>query len=199
MIEPEPKESINPYAVPQSSSVIDAAPSDPNPPPLQLPLVFTKWLFICILAAGPSFYFGGMLGGFRLSAVTGMGIGILIFVIAYTAIEYTSAVQRQMRKPVSRRASWIAYSTRIIISVIFPIGIFVDVFCGMLAVPISSSILGIKEPGMRFDQAGYSDDFRCIYFLVTTMVQGVLLNFVVFAYMGIVWLICKGVMREPTV
>ena len=128
MIEPEPKESINPYAVPQSSSVIDAAPSDPNPPPLQLPLVFTKWLLVCILAAGPSFYFGGMLGGFRLSAVTGMGIGILIFVIAYTAIEYTSAVQRQMRKPVSRRASWIAYSTRIIISVIFPIGIFVDVF-----------------------------------------------------------------------
>ena len=120
-----------------------------------------------------------------------------MFVIGYTAIEFTTAVQEQMQKPVSRRASWIAYFTRVVISIVFPVGIVVDMFCGIFAVGVSSAITGITEVGFRGnDGLIESDDVRFFQFLVTTVVQGVLLNLVLFAYMGIVWLICKTISRD---
>ena len=198
MSEQESENPINPFAVPMSSAVI--APDRENPdrlPPPQLFRVFFKWLIVCAVAAGPSFYFGGMMGNWRLSAVVGMVIGILVFVIAYTAIEFTTAVQDLMQKRVSRRASWIAYLTRVVISIVFPVAIVVDVFCGAFAVGLSSSVTGITEVGFGEGGGGdFSDDVRCFFFIVTTLVQGVMLNLVLFGYMGIVWVICNATMRD---
>ena len=174
MSDTESENPINPFAVPVSSAAIAPERGNPDPlPPPQLSLVFIKWFVICAFAAGPSFYFGGMMGNWRLSAVVGMVIGILIFVIAYTAIEFTTAVQEQMRKPVSRRASWIAYFTRVVISIVYPVGLVVDMICGFVAVGLSSSATGITDSAFGNGQlSGISDDTRCFYFIFTTIGSG---------------------------
>ena len=78
MSEQENENPINPFAVPISSSAIAPERGNPDPPPPpELSKVFIKWLIICAFAAGPSFYFGGMMGNWRLSAVLGMVVGIL--------------------------------------------------------------------------------------------------------------------------
>lgn len=185
---------VNPFAAPVTSSTIHPLPGNPNPlPPPKLPNVFVKWLVVCAFAAGPSFFFGGGMGGWRTPAVVGMVIGVLIFVVGYTALEFTTAIQEKMAKPVSRRAAWIAYLTRVGISIVFPVGIFVDVFCGIFAVGISSAVTGIQsgiEPHVR-EAPNIPALEEFFQYMFTTVVQGVLLNLVLFAYMGLAWLVCN--------
>ena len=194
MSDNDPQEAFNPFAAPTVSDAIEPIAGDPIPPP-QLPHVFVKWLLVCGAAAGPSFALGGGMGGWRFSAVLGMIIGVMIFVIGYTALEFTTAVQQQMGKPVSRRSAWIAYLTRVAISIIFPIGVFIDMFCGLMAVGFSSTVVGFRENyagsrnGVTFDNFS---SLECFQFAFTTVVQGVILNLVLFAYMGIVWLVCNA-------
>lgn len=191
-------DSMNPFAAPTTSATIESVGGNPNPlPPPILVNVFGKWLVICAFAAGPSFMMGGGMGGWRPAAVWGMLAGIFVFVIGYTAIEFTAAVQEQMNKPVSRRASWIAYLTRVGISIVFPVGMTVDILCGIFAVGFSSSITGFVP--VRFSapgEADFSHGVLFFQFLFTTVIQGLLLNLVLFAYMGIVWLICKAASRD---
>ena len=198
MSEQEPENSINPYAVPISSSAIapDRGNQDPLPPP-QLSQVFFKWLVICAIAAAPSFVIGGSMGNWRTAAVLGMVIGVLIFVVGYTALEFTTAIQEQMQKPVSRRASWIAYLTRVAISIVYPVGVFVDILCGVFAIGLSTPVTGIADGGFgRGEIVNVSEAALCFQFALTTVFQGVLLNLVLFAYMGIVWVICSAIMRD---
>ena len=198
MSEQESEKPINPFAVPISSAAIAPERGNPDPlPPPQLSRVGIKWLIICGIAAAPSFVFGGSIGNWRTAGVVGMVIGVLIFVIGYTALEFTTAVQQQMQKPASRRASWIAYMTRVGISIVFPIGVFVDIACGVFAVSLSSSVTGIQEVGFaRSETVNVSDAAFCFQFALTTLIQGFLLNLVLFGYMGIVWLICKAFSRN---
>jgi len=197
MSESEHAEPVNPFAAPVSSAMVEPGKPNPNPLPRPDPLaVFIKWTVVCGFAAGPSFYFGGGMGAWRPAAVLGMLIGILIFVIGYTALEFTTAIQEQMNKPVSRRAAWIAYLTRAAISIVFPIGLTVDILCGIFSVGISSALTGISETPFHSPGDNFSEAFCCFQFAVTTVVQGVLLNLVLFAYMGIVWLVCKAISRD---
>lgn len=190
----DPQGPINPFAAPLTSATIEPLPGNPNPlPPPKLPNVVAKWLLVCAFAAGPSFFIGGSLGGWRFSAVLGMVIGVLIFVIGYSAFEFTTTVQQQISDPVSRRAAWIAYLTRIGISIAFPIGVFVDVFCGAFAVGISSTITGIQTDFGNGYRGGseVSAWIECLQFTFTTVAQGILLNLVLFGYMGIAWVVCR--------
>jgi len=190
----EPDGPVNPFAAPVTSATIQPLAGNPDPPPLpKLPNVFAKWLVVCVFAAGPSFYFGGAMGGWRVHTVVGMVIGVLFFVIGYTALEFTATVQKSMAKPVSRRAAWIAYLTRVGITVIYPVGLFVDVFCGIVAVLISSGVTGIQGgPQSNFpDPPNVSALAEFFQYMFTTVVQGVLLNLVLFAYMGLAWLVCR--------
>lgn len=183
---------INPFAAPASSSVIASTAGDVGlPPPPKLPAVFLKWLVVCTFAAAPSFFLASGLANGRLSANLGMIAGVLMFVIAYTAVEFTDVVQNQMAKPASRRSAWIAYVTRMGISVVFPVGFMVDMFCGMFAVSVSSSLTGLPEP---LGTGAEGTDAMIVFcqFLFTTVLQGVLLNLVLFAYMALVWVICKA-------
>ncbi len=145
MSEDERDDSLNTFAAPLTSATIDPLPGNPDPlPPPKLSNVIAKWMLICACAAGPSFFIGAGVGDWRTPAVLGMVIGVLVFVIGYAALEFTTAVQQQMENPVSRRAAWIAYITRVGISVVFPVGLFLDVICGAFAVGISSALTGMQ-------------------------------------------------------
>ncbi len=189
--------AINPFAAPTNSRRIDPVGGNPiTLPPPEPNKVFVKWLLVCTIAAAPSFFLGGGMGQWRLSAVLGMVFGVLVFVVGYTALELTAAVQNQMNKPVSRRASWIAYLTRAGISIVFPVGVVVDMFCGIFAVGISAVLTGFSDRvGPSYD-VEVSEIMRCFQFFVTTVAQGVLLNFLLFAYMGVVWVICNALSND---
>ena len=198
MSEQEPENPINPFAVPLSSVAIAPERGNPDPLPLpQLSRVLVKWLIVCGIAAAPSFVMGGGVGNWRTAAVLGMVSGVLVFVIGYTALEFTNAVQKQMQKPVSRRAAWIAYITRVGISVVYPVGLFIDIICGIFAMGFASSVTGLE--GSRFgsgESVNVSDVVLFVQYAFTTIIQGMLLNLVLFGYMGLVWLVCKAVSRD---
>jgi len=197
MAENEPNDTFNPFAAPAVATTMAPKPGDPNPPPPpSLPKVFVKWLLVCTVAAGPSFVLGGGMGGWRFAPVLGMVIGVLLFVVGYTVLEFTAAVQNQMAKPVSRRSAWIAYITRVAVSVIYPIGAAIDIVCGIFAVGFSSTLTGFTDGLSREQQPDVQAVVECFQFTFTTVVQGLLLNLVLFAYMGLVWLICKAASRS---
>lgn len=190
-------ETVNPYAAPSTSTamVLPAREVSPLPPP-KLPAVLVKWSVVCTLAAAPSFFLASGLANGRLAANLGMIVGVLMFVIAYAAIELSETVQNQLAKPVAHRSVWIAYATRVGVSVLFPIGLIIDMFCGMIAISVSSMLVGLPGPSPRL-LAGDVDSMVLFFqFWFTTVFQGFLLNVVLIAYMGIVWVICKAMSSQ---
>lgn len=179
--------STNPYAAPvsQDTRVLldEQLPLSPPKPGR----VILKWLVVCGIAAGPSFYFGGGLGGFRAPEVLGMIFGILIFVAGYSAIEFMPQIQSAMAQRVKRRATRVAYITRMGISILFPIGVFVDLYCGIVSVSISGLITGGEHPLASREAGSVLPSVRFFSYLLTTLIQGTLLNILLFAYMLIVY------------
>lgn len=179
--------SINPYAAPVSQNTSVLLDNQQTLPPPKPGRVIIKWLIVCGIAAGPSFYFGGGLGGFRAPEVLGMIFGILIFVAGYSVIEFMPQIRSAMAQRVKRRATRVAYITRMGISILFPIGVVVDLYCGIVSVSLSSAITGSQNPlGSREAVSGLPS-FRFLTYLLTTLIQGTLLNILVFTYMMIVY------------
>lgn len=176
---------VNPYAAPTSIETghfDDDAALLPAPRPGK---VLIKWLTVCVIAAAPSFYFGGGIGGWRTPEILGMVMGILVFVVGYSLIEFLPQVQSALQKKAQHRATRIAYITRIVISVLFPIGIFVDLYCGIFSVFVSSTITG--EQGFPRASSTDAPSLRFLYHLLTTLIQGTVLNIILFSYMLIVY------------
>ena len=180
--------SPNPYAAPFSAAPT-ALPNEQHPlPPPQPARVIAKWLIVCVVAAAPSFFFGGGLGQWRAPEVLGMIAGVLIFVAGYSSIEFLPSIRSAMRQRTKRKATRIAYITRMVISIVFPIGIFIDIYCGAISVFLSGALTQVNGLAMGGTN-GIPERpmIRFFAFLFTTLVQGTLLNILLFAYMMIVY------------
>jgi hypothetical protein len=116
-----------------------------------------------------------------------MIFGILIFVAGYSAIEFMPQIQSAMAQRVKRRATRVAYITRMGISILFPIGVFVDLYCGIVSVSISGLITGGEHPLASREAGSVLPSVRFFSYLLTTLIQGTLLNILLFAYMLIVY------------
>lgn len=162
--------------------------------PLKLEHSIVKWLIICAISGGPSFFYGAMVGEFRLSASLAMLGGIVTFAILYVLLESTEFVRRKLVDRRLRRALWFGYGTRMVISIVFPLA-FVDVFCGIISVQIGEALFGIAVgPSTEVEKANGALVFAQFYF--TTLVQGVILNAVLAAYTLIVYAICIATMQK---
>ena len=104
--------------------------------------------------------------------------GILVFIGIYTVAECSPLYQRVSNRPHMRRTLIVGYGTRMAISIIFPIGLMVDMFTGVLAVAVVQETL--------FQTDGVQDALVLAVFL-TTLVQGLLLNLILMAYMLVVF------------
>jgi hypothetical protein len=127
---------------------------------------------------------------FNTSAIAGMACGILVFIIAYTAIEHTAFVQRLLAQKVFRRTAQIGYGTRIGISIVFPVGFYLDLFVGFVSVPTSQwaiRLFGNPELATRSEEVG-----GFVGTFITTIVQGACLNVLLFIYMLIVFAIVRA-------
>lgn len=106
--------------------------------------------------------------------------GIGLFIVLYTLVECTSAYGRLIDAPYVRRTLLIGYGTRIALSLLFPLGLALDMFLGVIAVSLVETVLSNPYGG---DASRLS--FAVV--LMTTVVQGVLLNLVLAAYMALVY------------
>jgi hypothetical protein len=129
------------------------------------------WLIVCWISAAPSFFIA--IGVVNVEQWPAMVAGVMTFVAGYiVADNLTYHWAFRQRKPV-RYALITTYVIRIVISVIFPIAMFVDMFCGM----VSSMVL---YP-IGLDAPKYDLSLGAVY--LWTIAQGVVLNVV----LGIAW------------
>ena len=120
----------------------------------------------------------------------GMICGILVFVLAYTVVECTHYYQQIVTRPHIHRTVLIGYGTRILISIIFPVGLAVDMMTGVLSVAIIQNV----SPAHSIDLPESGAAVSAFAVFLTTVVQGILLNVMLFAYMILVY----GVHRVVT-
>jgi hypothetical protein len=171
----ETEPTLNPYA--PATAVENDPPAntgrihDEFARQLSLPRTAIRWLVVCSLSAIPSFVFGLAVTDGQMA---GMIVGILIFVAAYTILDYQTASRAFRQKPALRRTLRIAYGTRIAISILFPLGAYLDVICGILSVGLTQGITGVE-----FRAADPMGFFGVVF---TTLVQGILLNMVLGCY-----------------
>ena len=104
--------------------------------------------------------------------------GILLFVLVYTMADYQTARMAWRLHPITRRTLRIAYGTRMTISIIFPIGGYLDVVCGVFSVSIAEFLTGMAFSPMtrEGDALGFWSS------LLTTLIQGGVLNLVLGVY-----------------
>ncbi len=147
---------------------------------------FLKWTLACGLAAAPSFFIAMSLvhrTGYA-AACGGMIAGTAVFVVLYGFVERTQRVQRILSWRFAKRTAWIGYGTRIAASIIFPMGVFLDMICGLFSVGFSQWLLGNERFFVERDAAVHGEHVSVFAnFLFTTVVQGLLLNVVLLGYM----------------
>ena len=151
----------------------------------------TKWLLVCLVSAAPSFFFGSILEQEYVVQSLAMVSGILTFVAFYVFIESRESTRRMLMDRSLRISVRIGYITRIVISIVFPVGMFLDIYCGVISMSLTTALLG-DGFGPRSGYQGYGEaamTFLFAWFYLTTLVQGIALNSVLAAYTLIVYAI----------
>ena len=179
-------EKVNPYQVPESSVPVTASEfrglvAEPKE---RASLIRTslRWFIVCGISCVPSFVFGLSITS---SPVLGMLTGVLIFTLAYTLLDYSTAnLNFRNNREVSLTLK-IAYGTRIVISIIFPIASFLDLLCGMVSVSTSSQLFGSEVMATQ-------SFFGAV---ITTLIQGCLMNIVLAVYALLVHIVQLLVVR----
>ena len=190
-------EKINPFQAPQAEIPIRPSLVDTELKPKNLVMVAVKWTVICLLAAAPSFVIAMSMtaGNYPVSAAAGMLMAILLFICAYTYAEMTPFFRRLMLDPRKKLAARITYGIRVGISIVFPIGLYLDFIIGMISVTMTGLLGGGDRElgGMQNESAlgGLGWHF------VTTIVDGLIMNFVVMGLMLIIFGICVLAMQKP--
>jgi hypothetical protein len=137
------------------------------------------WTFVCVVSAAPSFMWAQR--EFNRDA---MAVGVALFILAYTGLTSTQRFERFHNRPFVRRTLYIGYGLRLGASLLFPVGLAVDMWPGMLSVNIVENMFGLR--GRGFEQT-----------LAITIVQGSLLNVILFVLMYLVYGIQRLTMKPP--
>lgn len=127
--------------------------------------------------------------------VPAMVVGVLLFVVGYTALTCTQRFERFYRRPFMRTTLYVGYGLRLLLSALtvamlfgFVFPLVPDLVCGMV------SVLGVKAV------VGVSEDQLLSHFggaLLVTCVQGAILNAVVGVAMAICYAFLRAFGRSP--
>ena len=141
------------------------------------------WTLICGVSAAPSLLWGWGLHP-KPEQVFAMLLGILIFIVGYTLVTGIPFVQRLKRRQHVRTTLKVGYGTRLGMSIIFPVGLYIDMIPGILATALVENLMDIESFGGV---------------LLTTLVQGALLNVLLSLYMLLVYGLVRLFSRKPDV
>ena len=114
-----------------------------------------------------------------------MCLGVAIFVLLYTWGDQLTQRQAWRQFGPTRLALKIGYGTRLLMSLAFPLGLGLDLICGLMSVGLVQSLWPelVEHPGGAADLEGH---VRFVGALLITLVQGVVLNVALLGYMTIV-------------
>lgn len=165
-------EELNPYTPPESQLerhdvLTDHGVPQKNMKPPSLRRAAIRWFFICSVSAVPSFLLGSDVSKGQFGA---MVLGVLIFASGYTMLDYQTALTDIRQNRLISITLRIVYATRLLITLFFPIGMGIDMLCGLLSVSCTQGLFGGQAvetfPGALF----------------TTLIQGAVLNLVLAIY-----------------
>lgn len=139
------------------SPAADAFPS--------VPRTILRWTLVCSIAAIPSFVIGFTVTQGQL---WGMVTGIAVFIVGYVWADLVTRPQSWRHSQQITATLRTVYVLRLVASVIFPAGMFLDMFSGMLAVMLVAGVSRLEA----------ENEFGFVTAFCTTLVQGVLLNVV---------------------
>ena len=111
-----------------------------------------------------------------------MALGIMLFAVGYTIVTSTDRFDVFQRQPGVRRTLEIGYFTRLGLSALFPLAMAADFVPGLLSMRMARNTfetVGISSAGSP------SAIFFCT--LLTTCIQGAILNFLISIYMLVVY------------
>lgn len=139
-------------------------------------------MLICSACGAPSFVLGSM--AYEETAnLLAMAAGIATWAAGYAWITGTQWFARFRRRGFVNRTLKIGYGTRIAISIIFPVGMYLDVFCGCLSmIIIMGDLTDVALPHQVY---------------LITLTQGTILNIVLMLYMACVWGVQRMFCAKP--
>jgi len=136
------------------------------------------WGGICGLSATPSFVIA-----YHTYDPAAMIVGVSLFALAYAALTGARTVRFAVQLPFVRRTAYIGYITRLVVSVLFPFGWVVDISLGVISTDLTDLL--------------FDDSTLFLGTLVTTIVQGLVINTALMAYMAIIYAIQRIFCKLP--
>jgi hypothetical protein len=165
-------EDLNPYTPPEAQlelhhGLTGEGGRQKNMKPPSLRRAAIRWFLVCSISAVPSFYLGSEVSEGQFAA---MVLGVLIFASGYTILDYKTALTDLRQNRLMSITLRSVYITRMLLTLFFPIGLVIDMSCGILSVGCTEALFGGNAietfPGALF----------------TTLTQGAVLNVVLAIY-----------------
>ena len=174
---PDQEETENPYATSTVSNPTQfKAPWEDREFSLGKSLLV--WSSICSISAAPSFFLAlGLVGA---QNIPWMLIGVLLFILGYVAADRMTFGWAYRRRVAVKLSLRLTYIIRISASVIFPVALYADMFCGIFSATFITA-LGF-EPERSSNMPGP-------VVLIWTLLQGTILN----AVLAFIWMILLGI------
>ena len=174
----EVEETVNPFAAPPLESM-DSLPRQTNG-------YFRKrtfsealfiWLGTSLVCAAPSFLLGLSLGD-SPAHLAGMLTGIGLFVVTLAMLDVYFVRPRFHSNPRVLRTLRFSYQSRVLLSILLPVTIFIDVTLGSISIALVGAIPVLGEAVRLGPNAVEQVSQATIFFgiLLTTILHGLLLN-----------------------
>ncbi|MEM8911494.1 MAG: hypothetical protein AAGC97_06960 [Planctomycetota bacterium] len=174
---------LNPYAPVAEVSTTPVELASPDAEPRSPARTIGRWTLVCVLAAAPSFVIGFMVTSGQW---LGMLAGVVFFIIAYSWADIATASTWWRQRKLIRRTLVTTYSLRILMTLVFPVGGYIDMMVGVASMVTVGAVTGTSPEG---DQFGFWLAFA------TAIVQGLLLNLMLLVFAIVILPIIAGIMR----
>ena len=189
---PQEETSLNPFASPAVATAEFIPRIDPELEIAEFNLgkSLLKWMLVCGISGAPSFFVAMSLGNqFAIQALA-MLSGILTYVVLYVFTESRESIRRKLTNRSLRLAVRIGYGTRVAISILFPVALYLDMMCGMFSVALMSGLFGQGFAAVGVAENGSVNLLLIFaYFYLTTLLQGLILNLILGGYTLVVYAI----------
>jgi hypothetical protein len=146
------------------------------------------WTLVCSVAAAPSFIIATSI--IPRGTWPAMLLGIAIFIFLYVLIDYRTHDKAFRKQKAVRYSLYATYTLRLIASIIFPIGTFIDLMCGFC----SAAIVSPFQLEMRPDVPATSMAFLAVF--LWTITHAIVMHVVLLIVWVLIWLFLKLMLQS---